>query len=292
MPPREWPRQYGQLFDQAAEEYDKARPTYPPTLVDLAMERGGLGPGSPVVEVGCGTGKLTELLVERRLHVDAVDPGQNMIHVARRRVGPDAPVEFHVGKFEDVQLPPRAFAGIFSATAFHWVEPEISWSKAASLLEPGGILALLTHIVVRDEESAEVHDALLDVLREHEHEIAAAWPDTRTLDAVLAGFPARAGNASATWDWIMNSGQHRLEVPAAADVFEDVEVATETRIVEETADELIEHFRTTSLYHRLEPERREALLEADRRVVEEFGGTIRSTFAAVLMTARRPPTAQ
>jgi SAM-dependent methyltransferase len=288
MFPKEWPRRYGQLFDKTAEEYDKVRPSYPPVLVDLAVERGRLGAGSRVVEVGCGTGKLTELLVERGLHVDAVDPGPNMIQVARRRVGPDAPVEFHVSKFEDVELPEAAFGGVFSATAFHWVEPEIGWAKAASLLELGGVLALLSHIVVRDEESAEAHDALLRVLREHEPELGAAWPDTRPLDTVLDGLPARAGNASSTWDWLMNSGQHRLEVAAAAELFEDVEVATETRIVEETADELVEHFRTTSLCQRLEPDRREALLEADRRVVEEFGGTIRSTFTAVLMTARRP----
>src|SRR5262245_5868383 len=286
MRPREWPRRYGQLFDQAAEDYDKVRPTYPPALVDLAMARGGLTAGSRIVEVGCGTGKLTELLAECGLHVDAVDPGPNMIAVARRRVGPDAAVDFHVARFEDVELTEAAFRGIFSATAFHWVEPEVSWVKAASLLEPGGVLALLTHIVVRDEESADTHDALLDVLREHEPQIAATFPDPRTLDVVLAGVPARGGNASATWDWVMNAGQHRLEVAAAAELFEDVQVATETRVVEETADEMVEHFRTTSVCHGLDPERREALLEADRRVIEEHGGTLRSSFAAVLMTAR------
>ncbi|HVD24566.1 MAG TPA: class I SAM-dependent methyltransferase [Gaiellaceae bacterium] len=287
MPPAEWPRRYGQLFDQAAEEYDKVRPTYPPALVDLAIERGGLGSASRVVEVGCGTGKLTELLAERGLQVDAVDPGPNMIDVARRRVGQDASVEFHVGRFEDVELPLGAFDAAFSATAFHWVEPKVGWRKAALLLEPGGLLALLTHIVVRDEESAAAHEALLDVLREHEPQLARFWHEVRQLDTVLAGVPARSGNASATWDWVMNDGQHGLKVEEAADLFEDVQVATETRTVRETADELVEHFRTTSLCQQLEPARREALLAADRRVVEEFGGTISSTFAAVLMTARR-----
>jgi SAM-dependent methyltransferase len=289
MPSEQWSREFGRLFDQAAEEYDKVRPSYPGVLVDRALERGRLGRGSRVVEVGCGTGKLTELLVERGLAVDAVDPGPNMIEVARRRVGADAQVEFHVGRFEDVDLPEGAFGGVFSATAFHWVEPEVGWTKAASLLAPGGVFALLSHITVRDDESAEVYEALLDVLREHEPEIAAGWPEPRELDEVLAGVPARASNPSATWDWLMGTGRHRLEVPAAAELFRDVEVLTEARIVEETTEELIEQFRTTSLCHRLDPERREALLEADRRVLDEFGGTIRSTLAAVLMTARPAP---
>lgn len=285
MGAEEWGRQHGLLFDTAAEEYDKARRSYPDVLVDRALARGGLGAGSRVVEVGCGTGKLTEQLVERNLRIDAVDPGANMIEVARRRVG-DADVEFHVGKFEDVELPEGAFGAVFSATAFHWVDPEIGWAKAASLLEPGGVLALLSHLTVRDEESAEVYEALIEVLREHEPEIAADWPKLRELEAVLAGVPARAGNASATWDWLMGTGRHRMEVAAAGELFEDVEVATDAEVVEETADELIEHFRTTSLCHRLEPERREALLEADRRILDGFGGKIRSTLVAVLMTAR------
>jgi SAM-dependent methyltransferase len=287
MGTQEWGRHHGLLFDSAAEEYDKARRSYPDVLVDRALERGGLGAGSRVVEVGSGTGKLTAQLVERGLRVDAVDPGPNMIEVARRRVGPGAAVEFHVGRFEDVELPEGAFGGVFAATAFHWVDPEIGWAKAASLLGPGGVLALLSHLTVRDEESAEVYEALIDVLREHEPELAADWPKPRELDAILGGVPTRAGNASATWDWLMGTGRHRMEVAAAAELFDDVEVVTETEVIEETADELIEHFRTTSLCHRLEPERREALLDADRRVLEQFGGTMRSSLVAVVMTARK-----
>jgi SAM-dependent methyltransferase len=282
-------RQFGQTFDQAAEAYDKVRSGYPRSLIAAAMERGDLAAGSRVVEVGCGTGKLTELLAEQDLLVDAVDPGRNMIAVARKRVSASDSVEFHIGKFEDVELPEAAFDAVFSATAFHWVDPEVGWSKAASHLKPDGLLALLSHISLRDEESAAVHDALLDVLRVHAPEIAAGWPDTRELDAVLAGIPARCGNASEMWDWLMSDGQHRMAVGAAAELYYDVDVATEVSTIEETADDLIALFRTTSLYHRLDPDKREALMDDDRRVIERFGGTISSTMAAVLMTAKRTP---
>src|SRR4029450_11420509 len=110
MVPKEWPRERGRLFDQAAEDYDKVRPTYPGALVDRALARGRLDAGSRVVEVGCGTGKLSELLADRGLRIDAVDPGPNMIQVARRRVGAAA-VEFHVGRFEDVDLPGGGLGG-------------------------------------------------------------------------------------------------------------------------------------------------------------------------------------
>jgi len=99
VPPSDSIRAFAQVFDQVAEAYDEVRPGYPSALVDLAVERGGLGAGSRVLEVGSGTGKLTESLVEHGLTVDAVEPGQNMIAAARKRVGDTGSVTFHVGRF-------------------------------------------------------------------------------------------------------------------------------------------------------------------------------------------------
>jgi SAM-dependent methyltransferase len=101
-------RRFGQVFDDVAAAYDEVRPSYPASLVDTAMERGALIAGSRILEVGSGTGKLTELLAARGLDVDAVEPGPNMIEAARKRVGATGRVRFHLGRFEDVRLPEDA----------------------------------------------------------------------------------------------------------------------------------------------------------------------------------------
>ena len=280
----------GRVFDRAAEEYDAARPSYPQSLLDRAFERGGLAAGSRVVEVGCGTGKLTRLLVERGLRVDAVDPGANMLAVAKRHVGASGQVTFHLGRFEDVELPAAGFDALFSATAFHWVDPAVGWAKAAGCLRAGGLLALLSHVNRRDEESAPLHDEFFAVLRRHAPELASNWRQLAAFDVVLEGVAARRENASEVWDWLMQGGPRRpglLSVPEAAGLFEDVGVSAEPYDVEESADELITHLRTTSLYHRLDPGQREGF-EADlRRIVERHGGTVQTALAVVLMTARR-----
>ncbi len=67
----------------------------------------------------------------------------------------------------------------------------------------------------------------------------------RTLDAIESGVSTRSDNASGVWDWLMSDNRHKLKVPAAAELFERVEVASDVRIREETADELVAHFRTT-----------------------------------------------
>ena len=93
------------------------------------------------MEVGCGTGKLTCALAERGLRVEAIDPGPELVRVACCRLG-ESPVYFHISRFEDVDLPAGDFAVLFSATAFHGVDPAVGWSKVARLLCPGGTLRL------------------------------------------------------------------------------------------------------------------------------------------------------
>lgn len=280
-------REFGQVFDDVAEAYDAVRRGYPGALVDRAMERGGLRAGSRVAEVGSGTGKLTEALVERGLVVDAVEPGANMVAAARRRVGDTPAVTFHIGRFEDVELSEQAYDAVFSATAFHWVDPKVGWVKAASHLREGGILALLAHVVSHDEQSAAVHEEFVEVARTHAPRLAdEAWKP-RELDAILAGAAERRGNASAVWDWLMGDGRHRMAVPEAAPLYRDVEVASDVTTIEETADDIVAHFRTTSLYFMVDADRRQAFEEDDRRIVERHGGTIRSSLASLLMTAVR-----
>jgi SAM-dependent methyltransferase len=279
----------GRHFDLAAEEYDAVRPGYPATLLDQAFERGGLVAGSRVLEVGCGTGKLTESLIERGLRVDAVDPGPNMIAMARMRVGETGGVAFHLGSFEDVDLGGRRFDALFSATAFHWVDPSVGWAKAAASLAPGGLLALLSHVIRWDEESTPAPDEFVSALREHAPEVAALTRRPPGFDALLAGADERHGNASEVWDWLMQGGLGRpsLAVPEAGRLFEDVDVAGEPYTVEEDVERFLRQLRTTSLYHRIAPARRLAFEDGLRRMIEHHGGVARTELAVVLMTARR-----
>jgi SAM-dependent methyltransferase len=280
-------RTLGEVFDHVAAAYDEVREGYSAEIVGRAVARGRLGPDARVLEVGCGTGKLTEVLVDLGLHVDAVDPGARMVAAARRRVGRLDRVRFHVDRFEDVALPEEAFDAVFSATAFHWLDSQVSWGKASSHLKPGGLLALLSHTSVRDEQSAEAEEGFRALLREHAPEVAAGWPPPRDLETLLAGAERRGGNVSDVWDWVMGDGRHRLANPEAARLYQHVEVTAVVSEVERTADELLAHFRTTSLYFQIDPDKRQAFEDADRRLIEAGGGSVHFSAAIVLVTAVR-----
>jgi ubiquinone/menaquinone biosynthesis C-methylase UbiE len=130
------------LFDGVAELYDATRQGYPAEIVDSIFTTAGIGPGSAVLEIGCGTGQLTREFAGRALSLTAIDIGTAMVATARRNVA-DPMARFQTSSFEDF-ADGAPFDLIVSATAFHWVDPGIGLAKAARLLRPGGWLALLT----------------------------------------------------------------------------------------------------------------------------------------------------
>ena len=130
------------LFDGAAQLYEATRRGYPAGLVEFVMTTAALRVGGTVLEVGCGTGQLTERLAGRGFPVTAIDIGPSMIAAAQRRLAGSA-VSFQVVSFEDLAAAEASFNLIASGTAFHWVDPEVKFSKSARLLRPGGWLALL-----------------------------------------------------------------------------------------------------------------------------------------------------
>jgi ubiquinone/menaquinone biosynthesis C-methylase UbiE len=130
------------LFDGVARLYQATRPGYPAEIVESLAATAGVGAGSAVLEVGCGTGQLTGDLARYGSDLTAIDIGPAMIAAARRRLA-EAAVSFLACSFEDFAAAGSSFDLIVSATAFHWVDPEVKFSKSARLLRPGGWLALL-----------------------------------------------------------------------------------------------------------------------------------------------------
>jgi ubiquinone/menaquinone biosynthesis C-methylase UbiE len=277
-------RRYGRVFDEVAAEYDRNRPAYPDELVDHVCELAGIGRGDPVLEVGCGTGQLTRSLVARGLDVTALDPGEQLISLTERKLRRVGRLESVNARFEDAALLGERFRAVFSAGAFQWIDPDVSWAKAARLLAPGGTLALIQYCGLEDARIANDHAALLSALRRIAPEIAANWPAYRDVDAIVAGAEQRRQNVSDLWSWV---GCHDLARPGARRLFGDVQVACVTTGFEQTAEQLNGLLRTASFYARLSPDRRRAIEREHVELYERIGRPIRSSMVAVLVTARR-----
>jgi len=159
------------LFDDIAERYDASRPGYPAHVVEFITTTAGLGPRSAVLEIGCGTGQLTERLASFGFQLTAIDIGPAMIAAARRRLAndladdragdlADAQVCLQATSFEDLVTADASFDLVISSAAFHWIDPEVAFAKSARLLRPGGWLALLGTEERYDDPVGEALDAL------------------------------------------------------------------------------------------------------------------------------------
>ena len=282
-------RRYGKVFDEIAAAYDRQRPTYPDQLIDQACEVAGISDGDHVLEVGCGSGQLTRSLLARGLRVTAVEPGKSLIVLARKNLEGTGEVEFVNAQFEDALLPPEQFRAAFSASAFHWVDPAVSWQKVADALVPGGILALVQYFGLDEPRSRRDQEAALDAMRKVAPDIAADWPTYRDLDGTLAGIEQRSGNVSEVWAWL---GSHDVGRDYAASLFGDVEAALMPKLIELTPDEANALLRTMSFYAGLSEAQRGALQREYEAIYVRLGRPIRASTVTALVTARRTGRAQ
>jgi SAM-dependent methyltransferase len=151
------------LFGSDVDSYDDGRPGYPDEVYLRLVDVCGLGGGSKVLEIGPGTGQATRCLLDRGASVVAVELSEALgARLSAKYEG--RRLEVVVGAFESVELGESVFDIVASATAFHWVPPESGMTRSATLLRPGGWLALWWNVFGDPDRPDPFHDALVLVL--------------------------------------------------------------------------------------------------------------------------------
>jgi SAM-dependent methyltransferase len=129
-------------FGQVADAYDRARPSYPREAVEWMVGTRA----STVVELGAGTGKLTDVLLSLGHDVLATDPLDEMLqHLLLRH--PDTRVA--TAPAEQIPAATRSVDTVVAGQAFHWFDAPAALREVARVLKPEGRVALAWN--VRDE---------------------------------------------------------------------------------------------------------------------------------------------
>jgi trans-aconitate methyltransferase len=148
-------------FDRRSAEYRDARPGYPPELyADVASLKAFSG-GDTLLDVGAGTGVATrELFASYGSRVVALEPGSQLAAIARAALASEPRASLVESTFESYE-PGRRFQGLFSATAFHWLDPAVKYAKARALLDSDGLLVLYwNYYALSDESERAIRPAL------------------------------------------------------------------------------------------------------------------------------------
>lgn len=236
-----------EIFGEVAELYDKARPDYPQQAVDDVIEWADLRQGDRLLEIGCGTGIATRAFAPFGFAMTCIDPAPGMLEVARRNCAEYPEAAFVEARFEEWPSD-GPYGLVYSAQAFHWIDPEIGPSRVAEALQDGGAFALLRHHQERPDT-------------ELRWQIDAAYaefaPDLRT--------PAPGAHSiTSWWDVVANSG-----------LFTDLEKREYPWVAEYSADSWIRLLKTYSDHRALPDDRRKRLHTAVHEAIEKHGGVHR-----------------
>jgi trans-aconitate 2-methyltransferase len=104
------------------------------------IERLPLEGDETVLDAGCGSGRVTQLLLERlpRGRVIGVDASPSMVEKAREALGPE--VHVFVCELTELELDEPVDA-VFSNAVFHWIaDHETLFTRLHAALKPGGRL--------------------------------------------------------------------------------------------------------------------------------------------------------
>lgn len=137
-----------------------------------------------VLDVGCGTGSLSQLIAGRGAHVLGIDLAPEMIRIARGRAPRDLSLSYLCGDFFDLALAPGAFDCVVSVAALHHMPLDAAVLRMADLVAPGGVL------IIHDLRSDEgVRDRLWTL-------VAAG---ARTLDQLRPGSRRPSAEEREAW---------------------------------------------------------------------------------------------
>jgi SAM-dependent methyltransferase len=131
-------------FGGVAAEYQRGRPGYPPEAIAWLLGERPL----EVVDLGAGTGKLTDALLRAGHSVTAVEPLAQMRAILAERLPEVTVCE---GTAERTGLPDASADAILAGAAFHWFDRERAFPEIARILRPSpeSVLGLLGNAIDR-----------------------------------------------------------------------------------------------------------------------------------------------
>jgi SAM-dependent methyltransferase len=145
-----------------------------------------------VLEVGCGTGNITEFLTKRADEVVGIDPVARFIDRFRTRFAGRSEVDSHRCTLEDLTPPtkdPACFDTVVSCNVFEHIEDHVAALKqAARHLRPGGKAVIFVPggpiaFGKLDQELGHFRRYTVGSLREAMHDAGLEWVEGRYSNA-------------------------------------------------------------------------------------------------------------
>jgi len=116
-----------------------------------------------VLEIGCGDGRITSLLVGKSKELVAIDPDKNRIDSAKKMI---SGADFQVGTGENLLFPDECFDLVVFTLSLHHSNSDLAIREAARVLVPHGEILVIEPVIEGEVERifSIVHDENQDKL--------------------------------------------------------------------------------------------------------------------------------
>lgn len=142
-------------YTDLADSYDQ-RADYSAELIRRTLLRLGCGVGTPALEVGAGTGKLTSLLCDQGLDLTALEPNDRMRAVAFAK-GLDRRARWLAARGEALPVKNQSCELVAFGSSFNVLPAPLALDECVRVLKPGGHwLAIWNHRDLDDPLQQEV----------------------------------------------------------------------------------------------------------------------------------------
>ncbi len=138
-------------FNEIADQYDKSRPKYSKSVIETILKYKKFDRDSDILEIGCGTGQATELLIDLDSEIDCIDIGDDLIRIAKSKFVNHKNIRFILAPYEDYIFN-KKYDMILSATAYHWIKQPEGDKKTRELLKNDGVFVKISTINSNKEE--------------------------------------------------------------------------------------------------------------------------------------------
>lgn len=138
------------FFKNKTHIYEKYRPNYPNYINEFLNEKHFFKKNSIVAEFGCGTGKLTKILLENDNTIYGIESDIEMFNFVKNRFDKFANFEAYNSSAEKSNLPDNSIDVIIAGQAFHLFDIEKTKKEFYRVLKPNGAIVLLWYFLDMD----------------------------------------------------------------------------------------------------------------------------------------------
>lgn len=253
---------FEKIFDNAAADYEKSRPSYVKEIYDEIFRYKKIGSDSRILEIGMGTGNAAKPFLDTKCGFTGIEPGERLIRLARKKFQGFHNFSAYCQTLQDFQCPDETFDLIYAATSFHWIPEEYGYKRVYGLLKNDGVFARFAYHAGPDKGRGALTDEIRELYRQYMHR------ESR---------PAEYSDKDAK----------QLAEKMTAYGFEDGTYKLYHMTKDFTADEYMALLRTYPDHMKLEPKDRERLFRGIFHAIEDNGGIITVYYTMDLELGRK-----